>query len=93
MHSRYRQGFQSAWPTLASWVLIGIVLFMSLKFDQMALLILAPIVWLACYIWELSTLPLQPITHEEAVVAKRYGNIFLIIVFSIGVVAIAASNL
>ena len=93
VHSKYRFGFQSAWPTAFKLLGAGLSIFLLLQTNSLFSLILFPFIWIACSFWELSSLPMYPITEDHVAVAKKSGNLFivgLIIVFGL---VLVASNL
>ena len=86
MHSKYRFGFQSGWPTLGKILGAALSVFLLFQTNSILSLMLFPLVWLVCSFWELSSLPMRPITEEHVGVAKKSGNIFivgLIIIFGL----------
>jgi|TARA_B110000211_G_scaffold228027_1_gene283626 hypothetical protein len=86
VHSKYRFGFQSGWPTLGKILGAALSVFLLFQTNSILSLMLFPLVWLVCSFWELSSLPMRPITEEHVGVAKKSGNIFivgLIIIFGL----------
>jgi hypothetical protein len=86
VHSKYRFGFQSGWPTLFKFLGAGLSLFLLFQTNNVFSLFLFPLIWLACSYWELSSLPMRPISETHVAVAKKSGNLFivgLIIVFGL----------
>lgn len=78
MHSKYRFGFQSGWPTFGKILGAALSIFLLYQTNSIFSLFIFPLVWLACSFWELSSLPMRPITEEHIAVAKKSGNIFMI---------------
>lgn len=86
VHSKYRFGFQSGWPTLGKILGAALSLFLLFQTNSIFSLFIFPVIWLACSFWELSSLPMRPITEEHAAVAKKSSNIVivgLIIIFGL----------
>lgn len=83
VHSKYRFGLQSGWPTLIK--ILGAILCIYLAFEINSLMYIAllPFIWIICSFWELALLPLMPISEAQAVERKKNGNWFL---FGIAVV-------
>lgn len=77
VHSKYRFGLQSGWPTLTkiSGAFLSIYLFYIT--NNILYLSLLPLILLACSFWELASLPMSTTTEAQANQSKRYGNWFL----------------
>ena len=81
MHSKYRFGFQSGWSTLGKILGAALSVFLLFQTNSLFSLFLFPLIWLACSFWELSSLPMRPITQDHVAVAKKSGNIFIVGLF------------
>ena len=91
VHSKYRFGFQSGWPTLLKLLGAGLSVFLLFQTNSLFSLILFPFIWLACSFWELSSLPMYWISKEHVAVAKKSDNFFiigLIIIFGLAFLAL-----
>jgi len=75
---------------LLSWA-VAIALF--IKTGGWAFLLLIPVAWLGCSYWELAIQPLRPIGEQAVETAKKAGNMFTVILITIGVLFWLASNL
>jgi hypothetical protein len=93
VHSKYRHGFQSAWPTVVTWLVIACSILLLIKTNSLWWLVTIPFIWFAGNVWELAILPLEKITETEAKERKKFGNIFLVIIFILVLFGVAASNL
>jgi hypothetical protein len=93
VHSKYRHGFQSAWPTVVTWLAIVFSIFLLFKTNSLWWLAILPFIWFAGNLWELAILPLDKITETEVEERKRFGNIFLVIIFILVLLGFAAANL
>lgn len=93
VHSKYRFGFQSGWPTLSKFLGAGLILFIFFQSNNVFILILFPFIWLACSYWELSSLPMRPISETQVAVAKTYGNLFIVGLIIVFALVLIASNL
>ncbi len=76
-HSKYRFGMRSAWPTLVTWFGAAISIYVLYITNIVDVLLLIPVIWVICYIWEVVSLPLTPITKSESTQLRQYGNLFL----------------
>ena len=77
VHSKYRFGFQSGWPTLVFLVATGLALYLFVSKDIVPALLAIPIVWLITNVWEIATLPLAQISRSEASRRNKFGYVFL----------------
>jgi hypothetical protein len=93
VHSKYRFGFQSGWPTLFKFLGAGLSLFLLFQTNSVFSLLLFPVIWLACSFWELSSLPMESISQEHIVVAKKSGNLLIIGLFIVFGFVLVVSNL
>jgi hypothetical protein len=93
VHSKYRFGFQSAWPTAFKLLGAGLSIFLLLQTNSLFSLILFPFIWIACSFWELSSLPMYPIAEDHVAVAKKSGNLFIVGVIIVFGLVLVASNL
>jgi hypothetical protein len=92
VHSKYRFGFQSAWPTVFKLLGAGLSIFLLLQTNNIFSLIIFPFIWIACSFLELSSLPMYPITEDHVAVAKKSGNLFIAgLIIVIGLVLVASN--
>ncbi|AOT08730.1 hypothetical protein [Pseudoalteromonas luteoviolacea] len=78
VHSKYRFGFQSGWPTLGKILGAALSVFLLYQTNSIFSLFLFLVIWLACSFWELSSLPMRPITEKHAAATKKSSNIFIV---------------
>lgn len=93
VHSKYRFGFQSAWPFLASWLAIALCIYIFFVSNNIYLLLAVPFLWLAGRLGELYSLPMQPITEQQSVASRKFGNWFILGLAILVIAGIAVGNL
>ena len=87
VHSKYRFGFQSGWPTLFKILGTALSMFLLYQTNSIFSLVIFPFIWLACSFWELSSLPMCSISKEHVAAAKKSGNLFIVgLIIVIGLV-------
>lgn len=80
VHSKYRFGMQTAWPTVVKLAGITASLYLLFLTNSVYVLILIPVIWGICSFWELASLPMLPITASESRNRKTYGNNISVVV-------------
>jgi hypothetical protein len=93
VHSKYRFGFQSAWPFLVSWLVIALTIYVFFISNNIYVLVAIPFIWLAGRFGELASLPLQPISAQESTASRKFGNWFMLGIAILIIAGIAAGNL
>ena len=93
VHSKYRFGFQSAWSFIVSWLAIALCIYIFFVSNNLYVLLAVPLLWLAGRFGELASLPLQPITEQQSVVNRKFGNWFILGLAIVVVAGIAVGNL
>lgn len=93
VHSKYRFGFQSAWPFLVSWLVIALTVYVFFVSNNIYILVTIPFIWLAGRFGELASLPLQPIGAQESVASRKFGNWFMLGIAILIIAGIVADNL
>ncbi|WP_416308095.1 hypothetical protein [Neptunicella sp. SCSIO 80796] len=93
VHSKYRFGWQNAWPTVVKLVGAGLCFYLFNLFNNPYYLLLFPVIWLVCSVWELATLPMTLITEQQSLEVKKYGNWFVFGILSLLLVLYVTSNL
>ena len=93
VHSKYRFGFQSAWPFLVTWLAIALCIYLFFVSNNIYVLLGSPFLWLAGRFGELASLPMQPITEQHSAASRKFGNWFILGLVVFIIASIAASNL
>ena len=93
VHSKYRFGFQSAWPFLVSWLAIAVAVYIFFAGNNIYSLVAIPFIWLTGRFVELASLPMQTISAEESAASRKFGNRFMLGIAFLVVMGIAAGNL
>ena len=93
VHSKYRFGFQSAWPLLISWLVIALVIYIFSISNNIYVLLAVPFVWLVGRFGELASLPMQPISVQESAANRKFGNWFVLGLAILIIVGIAVDKL
>ena len=79
VHTKYRHGMQSAWPTVVKVLGLVIVFALVSVTNYIWLLLLMPVIWLVCSLWELAILPMCSISPTETKERKKFSNIFMFV--------------
>lgn len=59
----------------------------------MYVLLAVPFIWLAGRFWALALLPLQPITQQQSVACRQFGNGFIVVVAILVITGITIASL
>lgn len=78
VHSKYRFGFQSAWPFVVSWLAITLTIYVCFISINIYVLVAIPFIWLVGRFCELALLPMQPISAEVSNACRKFGNWFMV---------------
>lgn len=63
---KYRFGMQSAWPFVMTWLLIGLALFAYLRSNEIAFLIISPLLWVSGKYIDLAMQPMDKIERTKS---------------------------
>lgn|GEM_PF-2492501 len=92
VHSKYRFGFQTAWPTvfkIAGYAASIYIFYISNVFEY---LLLIPLFWGIGSLWELASLPMSKITSEESQERRKFGNTFILLVVVICILLLVTTR-
>ncbi len=92
VHSKYRFGFQSAWPFVVSWLAIALTIYVFFLSNNIYVLVAIPFIWLAGRFCELASLPMQPISAEASNASRKFGNWFMLGLALLIIAGIVAGN-
>jgi len=93
VHSKYRHGMQSAWPTVAKVFGLAASIGIFLLTNHVWTLFLFPVIWLACSAWEVAILPMSPMTETESKERKKYSNVFIFLLALLALLIYLQENL